>query len=720
VTTFARIVSGRRSKFVVLALWLVALAALGPLIGSFESKQRNEPSSFLPEGAESVRALELAEQFPSAEGAAAIAVFSREGGLTPDDRSTIAEIRRELEQDRPDGIVSVNPPQPSKDGRAALVVSQIVAGGEEEILIEAVESIRTVVSEGVPPGLEAKVTGPAGYSADASKAFEGINSTLLLVTALLVFVLLVIIYRSPIFWALPLVAVFFAEGLVRGIGSLLVDAGLVVNGQTGGILLVLVFGAGTDYALLLTARYREELHRHEDKHEAMQIAVRKAGTGIVASAGTVVAALLCLSLASVNSTAGLGPVGAMGVAVAATAMLTVLPALLLIGGRRAFWPFVPRFDRPDQEDNGNAWRRGFWGRLGRSIERRHRRVWIMTGLALLALSLGSLTLDSSLTTGNAFRGEIESVEGQTLVERSFPAGASAPATVVVTDPARLEAVRSAARNAPQVAAAGRVETGEPGALLTVTLARDPFSEKGFADIEPLRDQLRSAGGDAVLVGGATAEEHDLREAVRSDTLRLVPLVLVVVFAVLVLLLRAIAGPLMLMATVVLSFFAALGLALVVFELFADFPGEDPSYPLFAFIFLVALGIDYNIFLMARVREEAQAMPTKEAMLKGLAVTGGVITSAGIVLAGTFSVLAVLPLVALTQIGITVALGVLLDTFVVRSILVPALTFSLDERTWWPSKLGRRWGRSNRRSAISGGAATSGVAAAGPTSSRETS
>ena len=719
MTTFARIVSGRRSKFVVLALWLVALGALGPLIGSFESKQRNEPSSFLPEGAESVRALELAEQFPSAEGAAAIAVFSREGGLTPDDRSTIAEIRRELEQDRPDGVVSVSPPQPSKDGRAALVVSQIVAGGDEEILIEAVESIRTVVSEAVPPGLEAKVTGPAGYSADASKAFEGINSTLLLVTALLVFVLLVVIYRSPIFWALPLVAVFFAEGLVRGIGSLLVDAGLVVNGQTGGILLVLVFGAGTDYALLLTARYREELHRHEDKHEAMQIAVRKAGTGIVASAGTVVAALLCLSLASVNSTAGLGPVGAMGVAVAATAMLTVLPALLLIGGRRAFWPFVPRFDRPDQEDNGNAWRRGFWGRLGRSIERRHRRVWIVTVLALLALSLGSLTLDSSLTTGNAFRGDIESVEGQTLVERSFPAGASAPATVVVTDPARLEAVRSAARNAPQVAAAGRVETGAPGALLTVTLARDPFSEEGFADIEPLRDQLRSAGGDAVLVGGATAEEHDLREAVRSDTLRLVPLVLVVVFAVLVLLLRAIAGPLMLMATVVLSFFAALGLALVVFELFADFPGEDPSYPLFAFIFLVALGIDYNIFLMARVREEAQAMPTKEAMLKGLAVTGGVITSAGIVLAGTFSVLAVLPLVALTQIGITVALGVLLDTFVVRSILVPALTFSLDERTWWPSKLGRRWGRSDRRSAISGGAATSGAAAAGLPSSRET-
>ena len=261
--------------------------------------------------------------------------------------------------------------------------------------------------------------------------------------------------------------------------------------------------------------------------------------------------------------------------------------------------------------------------------------------------------------------------------------------MLVTDPAQLDAVLAAAGEAPEVVSVGRVETGEPGALFTVTLTEDPFSQEGFAQITPLREQLREAGGDAVLVGGATAEEFDLREAVRSDTLFLVPLVLLVVFAILVLLLRAIVGPLMLMGTVVLSFGAALGLALLVFELFADFPGEDPSFPLFAFIFLVALGIDYNIFLMARVREEAQSLPTKQAMLKGLAVTGGVITSAGIVLAGTFSVLAVLPLVALTQIGITVALGVLLDTFVVRSILVPALTFSIDEKTWWPSRLGRR-------------------------------
>jgi RND superfamily putative drug exporter len=690
--TLARIVSGRRSKLVVLAAWLVALVAMGPLIGQFESKQRNEPSSFLPENAESVRALQLSERFENGEGVAAIAVFARESGLTGEDREAIQEVQAELAAFPPEGVVAVSPPQYSEDGEAALVVVQIVAEGDEEVLVSAVESIRETASKGVPAGVGAKVTGPGGYSADATKAFEGINSTLLYTTAALVFVLLVLIYRSPIFWILPLLAVFFAEGLVRGIGTLLAEAGLVINGQTGGILLVLVFGAGTDYALLLTARYREELHEHEDKHDAMRVAVRQAGPGILASAATVVAALLCLSLASVNSIAGLGPVGAMGVAVAALAMLTVLPALLLIGGRRAFWPFVPR---NDGETGATTWRRGFWGRLGVLVERRHRAVWMGTTLALVLVALGTLSLDTSLTTGNVFRGEVEAVQGQKLLERSFPAGASAPTTVIVTDPAKLDAVLAAAEAAPEVEVVGQVQTGPPGARFDVTLTEDPFSRAGFAEIAPLREQLRAAGGDAVLVGGATAEEADLREATRRDTFLLVPLVLLVVLAILVLLLRALVGPLMLMATVVLSFFAALGLSLLVFELAADFPGEDPSYPLFAFIFLVALGIDYNIFLMARVREEALALPTKEAMLKGLAVTGGVITSAGIVLAGTFSVLAVLPLVPLTQIGITVALGVLLDTFVVRSILVPALTFSLGERTWWPSALSRR-GRATAR------------------------
>jgi RND superfamily putative drug exporter len=681
MSLLARLVSGRRSKWLVLASWVVLLVGLGALIGKFESAQRNEPSSFLPDGAESVLVLEASRQFPSGEAVPAIAVFRSNDGISAADQDAIERARAELNERPPEGAQAVGPPQLSDDGKAALLVVPIVAGGDEELLIDAVERVRGVVQQ-VPAGLEAEVTGPAGYSADASAVFEGINSTLLLATALLVLVLLVIIYRSPVFWILPLLAVFFAEGLVRGLGYLMADAGLVINGQTAGILLVLVFGAGTDYALLLTARYREELRVHEDRHEAMRIAVVKAGPAILASAGTVVAALLVLTLADVNSISGLGPVGAMGVAVAALAMLTVLPALLLVGGRRAFWPYIPRVGADERAE------RSLWRRLGEWIDRHHRPVWIVTALALAALTLGTLTLDDDLTTANAFRGEVEAVQGQRLLEQSFPAGASAPTTVLVRDRARVAAVLEAARQAPQAAAVGEPELGSPGARFDVTLTTDPFSEEGYAQISALRDELSAAGGDSVLVGGATAEEADLRAAVERDTKLLVPLVLLVVLAILVALLRALTIPLVLVATVVLSYFAAIGVSLLLFEYVADFPGEDPSYALFAFIFLVALGVDYNIFLMARVREEALALPTREAMLRGLAVTGGVITSAGIVLAGTFLVLSVLPLVALTQIGVTVALGVLLDTLIVRSILVPALTFDLGERTWWPSRLCR--------------------------------
>jgi RND superfamily putative drug exporter len=677
------LVAGRRSKFVALGFWVVLALALGPLAGRFEGVQQNEPSSFLPEGAESVAVLEASKGFPSGDATLAIAVFRDADGLDAAGIDAVETVRGRASGSGIEGVGELSPVVRSEDGKASVLTIPIQASGDEEILIGAVEDVRELVREDLPAGLEVHVTGPAGFSADASKAFEGINSTLLFATAGLVFVLLVLIYRSPIFWLLPLLAVLFAEAVVRGLGTLLAEAGLVINGQTGGILLVLVFGAGTDYALLLTARYREELARFEDKHQAMQVALRQGAPAIVASAGTVVAALLCLSFARVNSIAGLGPVGAMGVAVAAAAMLTLLPALLLVGGRRAFWPFVPRYG--DERVAAN----GFWARLGSRIERRRRAAWIASTLALGALALGTLTLDDDLTTANLFRGSVESVEGQRLLEQSFPAGASAPAVVLVTEKSRVDAALDAARSAPGVASVAEPELGEPGARFDVVLEADPFGEEGFAAIEPLRQALRGIVGASALVGGASAEEADLRTAVARDTKLLVPLVLLVVLAILVLLLRALIAPVLLIGTVVLSFAAALGASLLLFELVADFPGEDPSYPLFAFIFLVALGVDYNIFLMARVREEALALPTREAMRVGLAVTGGVITSAGIVLAGTFSVLAVLPLVALTQIGITVALGVLLDTFVVRSVLVPALTFELGERVWWPSALARR-------------------------------
>ncbi len=682
MSKLAAAVAGRRSKFLVLLAWIVLAGALAPLAGKFESAQKNEPSSFLPGDAESVRVLEAADGFARGQATPAIVVFSAPAGLDETMRAAIDGRREAIIAAQIEGVTFVTPPTTSEDGTAALLTVPIVAGGDEQILIDAVDRIREIAAEDLPSGLEERVTGPAGFSADASAAFEGINSTLLFTTAILVLVLLVLIYRSPIFWIIPLFAVLLAEFVVRGIGYVLASAGLVINGQVGGILLVLVFGAGTDYALLLTARYREELRLLEDRHEAMRTAVRQAGPAIVASGGTVVAALLCLSFASVNSTAGLGPVGAMGVAVAAIAMLTLLPALLLIGGRRAFWPFVPRAGSEERS------RRGAWRRLGEWIERRHRPVWIVTALALGAVALGTLTLDDNVTTANAFRGDVESVQGQVLIDQSFPSGASAPAVVLVTDPTRLDAVRDAAAASSVVDSVGATETGKDVARFEVTLAADPFAEEGYTAIGVLRDDLRLAGGDAVLVGGPTAEEADLRAAIERDTKLLVPLVLLVVFSILIVLLRSVAAPLMLMATVVLSFFAALGLSLIGFSLFADFPGEDPSYPLFAFIFLVALGVDYNIFLMARVREEAHRVPTRDAMLLSLAVTGGVITSAGVVLAGTFAVLAVLPLIALTQLGITVAVGVLLDTLVVRSILVPALTFELGDRTWWPGRLRR--------------------------------
>ncbi|MGZ4358891.1 MAG: MMPL family transporter [Gaiellaceae bacterium] len=679
----ASLVAGRRSKFLVLVFWLIVLGAGAPFASRFERVQKNEPSSFLPAGAESVRVLAQGKLFPSGQVTPAVVVYRDAGGLTGADRKAVSGLRASLNGSPSLGMLPLGPAILSLDRKAALLVVSIRAGGDDKLLAAAVDRVRRAARAGAPRGLVVKVTGPAGYSDDASRVFDGINSTLLLSTTLLVFVLLVLIYRSPVFWILPLASVLFAEVTVRAIGYGLASAGVLINAMTAGILLVLVYGAGTDYALLLTARYREELRRHEDRHEAMQIAIRRAGPAILASSGTVVTALLCLSLARTNTIAGMGPVAAVGVAVAACAMLTLLPALLLVGGRHAFWPFVPRVGSAGED------RRGLWLRLGRWIERRHRAVALAAVLLLVGLTAGILTLDNNLTTANSFRGDVESVAGQRLLDRSFPAGASAPTMVLVRDRARLGAVRGAAARAPEVAVVGPSEAGAPGARFPVTLRADPYSKRAYRQVRELRDELRATAGDAVLVGGPTAEESDLRTAIDRDTKLLVPLVLAVVLLILVLLLRSLAAPLILMATVVLSFFAALGASLLGLAALFDFPGEDPSYAMFCFIFLVALGVDYNIFLMARVREEAQRVPTREAMLRALAVTGSVITSAGIVLAGTFSILAVLPLVALTQVGGTVAFGILLDTFVVRSVLVPALTFELGRRIWWPSRMARR-------------------------------
>ena len=635
--------------------------------------------------AESVKALEAVQRMPGGELAPAVIVFERRGGLTDADKARIDDTVTKLNADRRELVLEAQKPIYAPNGASAIIVQPVQPGeGQADKFENAVQSIRDRIGE-PSGGLEVKLTGAAGFSLDSIKVFGGINGTLLYAAAGIVLILLILIYRSPIFWAIPFFAVLLAEGASRGAGYLLAEAGVVINGQTGGILPVLVFGAGTDYALLLVSRYREELRKHEDKHEAMRIALRNAGPAILASGLTVIAALLTLSIAEVNSTAGLGPVGAMGVALAMISMLTVLPALLVVCGRRAFWsPGLDTIPHPGQI--GTDATHGFWRRVAERIGRGPRAIWITGTVVLLILAANVLNLDTSQTTGTGFRGEVDSVTGQEVLSRNFPAGASAPADVIVRDRSKVEAVTAALEDqralVSEVRPAGK---GPDGVHLTVTLKGDPYASATLDQIPELRSAV---GGDA-LVGGPTAQEYDLRVSANRDNLLIIPLTLLVVFAILVALLRAVVAPVLLIVSVIVSFAAALGAGIFVSEYIFGFTGVGPTLPLLAFVFLVALGIDYNIFLMARVREEAQRFGTREGTLRGVAVTGAVITGAGLVLAGTFGALAVLPLVVLTQIGFIVAFGVLLDTFVVRSVIVPAAVIDIGRRVWWPSKLARR-------------------------------
>ncbi|HET8950812.1 MAG TPA: MMPL family transporter [Solirubrobacteraceae bacterium] len=684
--------SGRRAKWVVGAVWLVVIMAMGAanLPAKFADAQQNESSSFLPGDAESTKALTAAENLQGGETAASIVIYRRESGLTAADQQRIQDDRARYNADLPRATGPLGEPIFSPDGKAAIVQSVITGDGESDTILDPVDKLRDQVSD-PGGGLFVKVTGPAGYSADAIKIFESINGTLLLAALALVIVLLILIYRSPIFLFIPLIAVVFAEIAAQGIGYGLTQLGVTVNGQSSSILDVLVLGAGTDYALLLVARYREELRKHEDKHEALALALRTAGPAIVASGTTVICALLTLSIAEVNATSGLGPIGAMGIAVAMLAMLTLLPAMLVITGRWAFWrPAILGWGNgiPHLGDTGADETHGAWRRAGERVARSPRRIWITTSAILVVCCFGVLNFSTGLNNGNGYRGEVESVEGQALLAKSFPSGNTAPVDIVVPDAARAQAVAAAAGEVPGVVAVAPAKRGEGGVLLNATLEPDPFSREAEAIIEPLRAAVKEAGGQQTLVGGQTAIQLDGRQAATRDTLKIVPITLVIVLLILILLLRAVVAPLLLIGTVILSFGASLGVSSVVYDVVFGFPGSDPSLPLYAFVFLVALGIDYNIFLMARVREETLHHGTAKGMIRGLAVTGGVITSAGIVLAGTFSVLGVLPLVFLTEIGFLVAFGVLLDTFVVRSVLVPALVLDTGPRVWWPSELAR--------------------------------
>ncbi|MEA2191914.1 MAG: putative drug exporter of the superfamily [Solirubrobacteraceae bacterium] len=682
-------VAGRRAKWVVLLVWLAVVGVAGAtnLVGKFADAEKNESTSFLPGDAESTKALAVTKKLEGGELAPLVIVYHRDGGLTSGDRRVIARDRsvfnRDRFQSRFPAVSSFAKPVFSPKRDAALVIAQIKSDGEAETIIDPVDAVRKRTGNH-GHGLVAKVTGGAGYSADAIKVFEGINGTLVLAAFVLVLILLILIYRSPIFWLIPLISVAFAEVATRAIGYELTTLGVTVNGQSSSILSILVLGAGTDYALLLVARYREELRRHRDRHEAMALALRSAGPAIFASGLTVIAALLCLTLAKVNGTSGLGPIGALGIAVAMLSMLTLLPALLVIFGRWVFFPFIPRYDAAA----GSAASAGTWRRLGDRIAKRPRKVWVGVVGLLLVLSLGLLNLDNGLTQGNSFRDDVEAVQGQQLLGESFPSGANAPTDIVVRDLLRVDGVRQAVTAVSGVVSVEAAGSNSDTILLKATLRPEPFSTEAFDTIPKIRAAARRAGGPGTLVGGATAVEADLREAAARDTRVIVPIALVVVFLILVVLLQAFVAPLLLIGTVILSFAASLGVGAIVFDVVFGFPGSDPSLPLFAFVFLVALGIDYNIFLMARVREETRMYGTGEGMIRGLAVTGAVITSAGIVLAGTFSVLGVLPLVFLTEIGFVVAFGVLLDTFIVRSILVPALVLDVGPKVWLPSALAK--------------------------------
>ena len=533
----------------------------------------------------------------------------------------------------------------------------------------------------VSPGLSMNVTGPAGYAADMSNAFKGIDGTLLYAAVAVVVVILLLTYRSPFVWLLPVMSAGIALTAAEAVIYLFAKhAGLVVNAESAGILTVLVFGAGTDYALLLVARYREELRRHADRHEAMAIALRRAAPAILASASTVIAGLLCLLAAETNSTRGLGPVAAIGVFVGLAAMITLLPALLVTAGRWIFWPVRPAAGSPEPTSTG------VWARIGGRISRRPRQVWLGTALALAALGCGMLGLHASgLTEKQSFRGTNSSIVGEDILARHFPAGVGSP-VVVVANPGRVAQVEAVLRATPGIAAVAPPLVKGGLAFLEGTLTSNPASPAAYRTVEAVRTAVHAVPGAHALVGGDSAVNLDVQNAARHDRDLIIPIILVVVFVILALLLRAVLAPVLLMATVGLSFAAAMGVSALVFDYVFGIPASDSAFPLFVFVFLVALGIDYNIFLMTRVREETHMHGTRAGALKGLAATGGVITSAGFVLAGTFAVLGTLPVTAFAEIGFAVAFGVLLDTLVVRSILVTALNLDLGDRIWWPFRV----------------------------------
>ena len=673
--------------------WLVAGGALGPLSGKTNEVQKNDNSAFLPQSAESTKVQELIPRFTTSQSSAGIVLYVRPGGLTDADKAKIQDDKAAI-GGHFDGQLVGAPLGPvwSKDGKAAEILVQFSASDPTK-LGDGVQWIRN--QAGTSPGLETHVAGPAGLYADFGNSFKGIDGRLLLVSGLIVLVILILVYRSPILPFVVLGSAAFASTIANGAVYLLAKHGVItLNGQSQGILNVLVLGAGTDYALLLVSRYREELRRYPSRFEAMKVAWRAAFAPIVASGGTVIVALMCLLLSDLKSNQGLGPVGSIGIAAALLAMLTLLPAILTLVGRVAFWPFRPTYGSHPAEEHG------LWGRVSRAVGRRARWVWVVVTLILLAMSAGLVRLNpNGVPLDKSFTTTQDSVVGQRVLAEHFDAGTGTP-TVIIATAGSLDDVIAAAGQVPGVGKPIVPYTGAPPgvpaptkvvdglARVDVTLTVAPDTPAGHDVIKALRTRVHAVPAADARVGGFSAINLDVQDTAKRDRNVIIPLVLVVVFMILVLLLRAVLAPLVLILTVVLSFVATLGASGLIFRGVFGFVGTDSAFPLFAFVFLVALGVDYNIFLMTRVREEAGKRGHRAGTLTGLAVTGGVITSAGLVLASTFAALSVLPLVFLAELAFTVAFGVLLDTLVVRTLLVPALTVDIGRISWWPSRLSR--------------------------------
>lgn len=700
---------------VTIIAWLAISSVAGPTFGKLSTVQENDNAAFLPDSAESTLASKVTVKFSDSSNDQIPTLLLFLGDVDPvKNPANLVRIQSYLNalgnKTLPESgkllssyFVPGFPIQaiPSEDGKAALVNIALNSTIVEERVEEkpTLSLIVDFMREDLKENFEAKeltthVTGFGGIFADLFGAFGSIDSTLLTTTLLVVSIILIIVYRSPLLWILPLFSAITALSVAGTIVYYAAKADLLdLNGQSQGILSVLVLGAATDYALLLIARYREELHHHESRYEAMKVSLRGVIEPILASGSTVIAGLLVLLLSDLSGNRGLGPVGAIGVAASMITVLTLLPALLVVFGRWIFWPKIPKFDDVDEQLSGT------WAKIGNAVERNPKRIWISTALLLVIFAGFSFTLKADgLANTEAFTKRTDSVIGLERLGEHFPSGEGSPVEIVVKQGDVAQAT-TALLGVSNVAFVEPVVAGQkiPGAptppikvvdgqvLLNATLKVAPDSVEARNTIPLIREAVHAVDKE-ILVGGGTAVQFDTDVASRHDNRVIIPVVLIIIGLILGLLLRSILAAGLLLLTVVLSFMATLGVCQLVFENVFDFKGADASFPLFTFIFLVALGIDYNIFLMTRVREESLKIGTRKGVIKGLTVTGGVITSAGIVLAATFAVLGVLPLVFLAQLGFAVAFGVLLDTIIVRSLLVPALVHVIGPKIWWPSKM----------------------------------